>query len=104
MDQLLNHSEDTFPYTTFYFIFIYLFILAMQLVGPYFPDQRLNPGPRQWNLRVLTTGLPGNSPYITFENLNKVLIIRKFSLMSSLYLLFFLHSFFLYYTFDVIDK
>ena len=31
------------------------------LVGSWFPDQGLNPGPQQWKHRVLTTGPPGNS-------------------------------------------
>ena len=30
------------------------------------PDQRLNMGPRPWELRVLTTGLPGNSSTTSF--------------------------------------
>ena len=32
-----------------------------QLVGSLFPSQGPNPGPWQRKLRVLTTGLPGNS-------------------------------------------
>ena len=31
------------------------------LVESQFPDQRLNPGPWQWECKVLTTGPPGNS-------------------------------------------
>ena len=32
---------------------------SMQLVGFQFPKQELNPGPRQWDHSILTTGLPG---------------------------------------------
>ena len=45
-------------------IFFLKFGHAARLVGSQFPDQGLNPGPRQWKCRVLTTGPPGNSPQI----------------------------------------
>ena len=48
-------------------IFIYLFILALWLVGSYFPDQGSNPGPGSEHARVLTTGLPGNSQGCSFK-------------------------------------
>ena len=39
----------------------YFLATVVQFVEFYFPDQRLNPGTRQWQHRVLTTGLPGDS-------------------------------------------
>ena len=48
----------------------FFFGCARQLVWSYFPDQGLNPGPRQWKPRVLTTGLPRNFPwYLKEKNL-----------------------------------
>ena len=39
-----------------------LFLAVLLLVGSWFPDQGLNPGPEQRKWGVLTTGLLGNSP------------------------------------------
>ena len=48
-------------------IYNFLFFgCAAQHVGSYFPDQGSNLCPLQWKCRVLTTGLPGNSP-ATFD-------------------------------------
>ena len=43
------------------FCFFFFFDYTAQNVGSSFPDQELNPYPLLWNLRVLTTGLPGKS-------------------------------------------
>ena len=51
---------------------------------PQSPDQGSNTCPQQWNLRVLTTGLPGKSPVLTLEelyyydNLDALIIFRFF--------------------------
>ena len=42
--------------------FVWLCCAACEI---YFPDQRLNLGPQQWERRVLTTGLPGNSQVLS---------------------------------------
>ena len=54
--------------------FFFLFFSGTQwLMGSWFPDQGSNSGPCCWKLRVLTTGLPGNSfiifAYILFQQL-----------------------------------
>ena len=46
------------------FVSMFLFVLAEALGGRWnfsSPNQRSNPGPQQWEGRVLTTGPPGNS-------------------------------------------
>ena len=78
--RLLHWQEDSLPseprgkpYLPI-FLFIYLFICcATWHVGSLFPNHRLNPGPRQWKHRVLTTRLPGK--YLSlFQTLSPTLV------------------------------
>ena len=48
----------------FFCLFGWLVFLAMLPVEFYFPNQGLNPHPLQRKRKVLTTGLPGNSPEV----------------------------------------
>ena len=41
---------------------------ALRLAGSSFPDQGLNPGPRQWERWVLTTGPPKDSWLLAFQS------------------------------------
>ena len=49
---------------------------APWLLGSYFPDQRLNPSPQQWNCRVLTTEPARKSPKYGFWCLYHRIIVR----------------------------
>ena len=46
-------------------VVVFFFWLCNMACGILFPDQGLNPHPQQWNLGVLTTGLPGESLHPT---------------------------------------
>ena len=46
--------------------FFKFFCHAIWPVGPYFPDQGSNPFPLHWKLRVLTTGPPRKSLFLSF--------------------------------------
>lgn len=54
---------DAAESTCLFLFFSFFFGLAVQLGGggSNFPDQGLNPQPRQWERRALITGSPGNS-------------------------------------------
>ena len=53
-------------------LYIYIF-LAVRRVGPYFPNQGLNPRPLHWKRAVLTTGWPGKSGRYYFRHLTWII-------------------------------
>ena len=57
----VRSNAVAFIIVVFVFVFVFFFGHAMPLVGSYFPDQGLNPGPWQWKCWLLTTGPTGNS-------------------------------------------
>ena len=69
--------------------YLFIYCHAVQLVGPYFPNQGSNLGPCQWKHRVLTTGPPGNSLFLligvlkpfTFLKINLFILFIYFWLL-----------------------
>lgn len=57
------YSEFCFCVLKFFLFFSFPHTLK-GFVGSQFPDKGLNPHPWQWKCRILTTGLPGNSPKV----------------------------------------
>ena len=49
-----------------FLMFCFIYLLGMQHVGSWFPNQGLNPCAFHWELRVLTAGPPGE--YLSFCN------------------------------------
>ena len=64
--QWMWYFPNTRGWTCIYFIF-----LAMWLVRSLFPDQGLNLGHSSESEGVVTTGLPGNSPWVCFNQPRK---------------------------------
>ena len=57
----------------FFCLFLFCFLLIGHTVWPVWsqlPDQRSNPSPMQWTLKVLTTGPPGTSPVSSFLSMD----------------------------------
>ena len=63
---------EPFSFSFFFFFKLFIYLPALRLscgtlallvvaCGVWFPDQGLNPGPLNWECRVLTTGLPVKS-------------------------------------------
>ena len=51
------------PFTSYYFLFVFIPSHITWLVGSQFLNQGMEARPQQWKPWILTTGLPGNSHY-----------------------------------------